>query len=783
MKWRDVWVLGWIAMSIALSAVSMTAQAILVPAGSIWRYLDTGESLGPDWRQLSFDDQAWLSGPAQLGFSSNPPENDESTLISRTNALGETNITFYFRHTFNVPNSDLYSNLMVRLQRDDGAIVYLNGIEVFRSNLLPGPVNASTLALLAQDDGMSIYAGPVNPTLLFSGNNVLAVEVHQNALTSTDISFDLALLGNVTFANPTVTIASPASGAVVGSPTVLLVSAPEDSDGEIASVEFLDGAEVLGTVTNAPFTFTSLNTSLGQHTYTAVAVDSTGLSATSAPAVITVVQALVPSRAEWNYLDDGSEPDAAWFTAGFNDSGWSNGVAQFGFGEGDETTVIRHSSDLTGTNIITYYFRHAFDVADPASITNLTVRLLRDDGGIVYLNGTEVFRNNMPAGPVNSSTFAPLVAEDKILRATRVNPALLAPGRNIIAVEIHQANLISSDVSFDLELLPNLPANPPSVAITSPADHAPLIGPVDVITVVTTTDVDDAIASVAFYLDGRLTGTVSAEPYTFEFENLLGRHRLVAVATDSGGLSSTSAPVNLGIAGTVSLISSEATWKYLDNGVDQGTSWRLASFDDSAWPAGPGRFGTNDPGISTIVKIRKPNGLPLLTTYYRHSFTVTNLATITELIFGVLRDDGCVAYLNGAELFRMNMPSGSVTFNTQAPSSVAGADESTYYPTNLPTAQLLQGVNVLAVELHQAANTSDAGFDLSLVGVTPPPVTCPPLTIDHVGDAVRISWSGDGFILQESEHPDGPYSDRPGYANPYVIVDPAGSRFFRLTRR
>src|SRR4051794_17512669 len=106
---------------------------------------------------------------------------------------------------------------------------------------------------------------------------------------------------------------------------------------------------------------------------------------------------LISTGAVWKYLDDGSNQGTNWTAIAFNDSGWSNGVAQLGFADGDEATIIR-SNRTDNTRIATYYFRRSFDLADPTGVTNLTVRLLRDDGGVVYLNGIEVFRSNMPTG-------------------------------------------------------------------------------------------------------------------------------------------------------------------------------------------------------------------------------------------------------------------------------------------------------------------------------------------------------------------------------------------------
>src|ERR1041385_4259910 len=183
-----VWVLGLGIFCVV--ALSVTAQSSLVATGAVWKYLDTGLDPGTAWRALSFDDAGWLSGAAQLGFG----DGDEVTRISQTNTAGMTNVAFYFRRVFNVAAPSAYTNLLVRLRRDDGAVVYLNGSEVFRSNMPLGPIDDATLAATtATDDGDRIFASGVDAALLVPGNNILAVEVHQATPMSSDISFDLEL--------------------------------------------------------------------------------------------------------------------------------------------------------------------------------------------------------------------------------------------------------------------------------------------------------------------------------------------------------------------------------------------------------------------------------------------------------------------------------------------------------------------------------------------------------------------------------------------------------------
>jgi hypothetical protein len=107
---------------------------------------------------------------------------------------------------------------------------------------------------------------------------------------------------------------------------------------------------------------------------------------------------LISTGSAWRYWNVATDSDPAWIGRNFDDSTWSNGVAEFGYGDGDEATVIRNGADAPS---ITTYFRHSFLVANPRDFFGLTLRVLNDDGAVVYLNGTEVFRDNLPAGPIS----------------------------------------------------------------------------------------------------------------------------------------------------------------------------------------------------------------------------------------------------------------------------------------------------------------------------------------------------------------------------------------------
>ncbi len=160
-----------------------------------------------------------------------------------------------------------------------------------------------------------------------------------------------------------------------------------------------------------------------------------------------------------------------------------------------------------------------------------------------------------------------------------------------------------------------------------------------------------------------------------------------------------------------------AVWKYLDNGSDQSTQWRARSFDDAAWASGRAELGYADTP-ATPVSYGPSSASKYITTYFRHAFTVANPAAYHGLTLKLLVDDGCVVYLNGAEVARRNMPAGDPDYRTLATYSVGSggaAEESVFHPYTLPVSGLVTGENVLAVEVHQAsAGSVDLSFDLGL---------------------------------------------------------------------
>jgi hypothetical protein len=202
-------------------------------------------------------------------------------------------------------------------------------------------------------------------------------------------------------------------------------------------------------------------TTEGYHTNFSLSSDGEALVLTKATglATTTLVHAAVPAPvapatvAVWKYLDNGSNQSTQWRARTFDDSAWASGPAELGYADSPATPVSFGPN--SASKYITTYFRHTFQVADPALIASLSLKLLVDDGAVVYLNGEEVVRKNLPAGEISHLTLASLAVggtDESTFTTFNLPASGLLPGDNVLAVEVHQSAPNSSDLSFDLGL-------------------------------------------------------------------------------------------------------------------------------------------------------------------------------------------------------------------------------------------------------------------------------------------------------------------------------------------
>jgi WD40 repeat protein/tetratricopeptide (TPR) repeat protein/energy-coupling factor transporter ATP-binding protein EcfA2 len=170
---------------------------------------------------------------------------------------------------------------------------------------------------------------------------------------------------------------------------------------------------------------------------------------------------IIPKKSEWSY-NIYAEKDR-WTKPFFNDDEWGRAIGVIGFSDEHIATTIRRNGtgDNSSDSWTTFYFRRPFTIESPSEIESLRVSLLRDDGARIFLNGTEVKRDNLPEGDINEDTFA--LKTVKLADETRywdysIDAEHLVSGKNVLAVEVKQSLPDSSDLGFDLELIANVPS-------------------------------------------------------------------------------------------------------------------------------------------------------------------------------------------------------------------------------------------------------------------------------------------------------------------------------------
>ncbi|HKI72388.1 MAG TPA: lamin tail domain-containing protein, partial [Verrucomicrobiae bacterium] len=428
-------------------------------------------------------------------------------------------VTAYFRATFTFTGDPTATLLTLRPMVDDGAVFYLNGAEVSRLNLPGGAISSSTPASLDVTNASSTGTLSIPASGLVTGTNVLAVEVHQATNDASDILFGAELLATpAPFVKPGLAFNEIAAST---NSIFWLELANSGTNGLPLDGYVLvrDGATDNQFVFPASQTiaaggYLSLNeTRLGFHPQSgdklflyppnrssvidAVVVkktlrgrypDATGrwlypveptpgssnVFAFHDEIVINEIMyhhrglpetpaiyqdaTLLPVTAAWKYDQSGVDLGAAWRANSYDDSSWPSGPALL-YVEDAALPAPKNTPLTLGQT--TYYFRTQFVFNGSTNGLALQLHPIIDDGAVFYLNGQEVFRTNMPAGPIGYSTAASSGVTDAAFAGPFTIPsANLAVGTNVLAVEVHQASTNSTDVVFGTELLAHLQTSP-----------------------------------------------------------------------------------------------------------------------------------------------------------------------------------------------------------------------------------------------------------------------------------------------------------------------------------
>jgi len=173
-------------------------------------------------------------------------------------------------------------------------------------------------------------------------------------------------------------------------------------------------------------------------------------------------------------------------------------------------------------------------------------------------------------------------------------------------------------------------------------------------------------------------------------------------------------------AGSLINTSSATVWKYLDDGQQPDPDWTKPDFNDTAWKSGPAPLGYGDPGLGTEVGWGTNAEQKSITTWFRYSFQKPKLKHRERLVLALCVDNGAVAYLNGKEAGRLNLPAGQLQPETLASHRLSDSDEGFYVRLPIEANALRAGRNVLAVEAHRYSPSSSSLFlDFGLKSVPP----------------------------------------------------------------
>ncbi|MBG6238042.1 hypothetical protein IWX78_000997 [Mycetocola sp. CAN_C7] len=444
--------------------VGSTTPVTLVSTGSAWRWLFSSAAWPVGWTGPSFTDGTWQQGAAPLGFGSE----SIATNIDVPPPTSNRPRTALFRHAFTLDTAAEYSELVLTARADDGAAVWINGTELGRRNLPTGALSTSTYATAAPRTSAAITAPSVYDvpaSVLRNGVNVVAVSVHLNYRGTADASMELSLSGTRTTGTPAqVPPGAPAVSAAALGPTSVRIDWTPGSGAAAASYRVFRNGTQIGTTTEPTRSFADSGLAASTtYSYAVVAVGSTGLTSAEGTASATTPAqpptggpvVLVPGGATWAWLYSNTAWPANWTSVAFDASTWSSGRAPLGFG----FSGVQSNIDVpppTSNRPRSALFRHGFTVTDPAELSAVSVTTRADDGVVVYLNGVEIGRSNMPTGPITANSY-PLSAPRTTAAVANpvtfsIPPSLLTSGSNVLSASVHLNYRGTADVSFDLVL-------------------------------------------------------------------------------------------------------------------------------------------------------------------------------------------------------------------------------------------------------------------------------------------------------------------------------------------
>ena len=165
---------------------------------------------------------------------------------------------------------------------------------------------------------------------------------------------------------------------------------------------------------------------------------------------------ILPAESQWQYYDQGSLDGQNWASSNYDASGWDTGKAPLGYFVGGDryTNTYLDYGSSTNEKRPTYYLRHQLALDQTPSADDIfTLNYSIDDGFVIYVNGTEAGRYNMPDGTISYSTFATTYAQNNPdTGSMSLSANLFKKGTNTIAVEIHNNAANSTDIYWEASI-------------------------------------------------------------------------------------------------------------------------------------------------------------------------------------------------------------------------------------------------------------------------------------------------------------------------------------------
>lgn len=380
-----------------------------VGTGSTLDHTFTIENTGNPSTTLNLDGSpiVSISGAAEFTISSQP---------SATTITGGNSLTFVVRFS---PTAAVASTAIISIDNDDSdedpytftiqgtGVVPIAEIDIVDSGANPitnGSADSPS-ALNNTDMGSTDSTNPIAITYTIENTGTADLTISSATSDNTDFVITTAPSGTVTAGNFT-TFTITYTPSSIATTTAIITILSNDAD-------------------ESPYTFT---------------VEGTG---TETP--------MIAAGGVWSYLDTGVDQGAAWYGVGFDYSTWASGNAELGYGDGGEATVVSFGGDSANKYPTTYFKKSFTASASDAANATLVMRALRDDGMVVYIDGVEVWRDNMPTGIISYTTLSSsTISEPEWIEFKILN--ILSAGSHEISVEIHQRSAGSSDLSFNFEM-------------------------------------------------------------------------------------------------------------------------------------------------------------------------------------------------------------------------------------------------------------------------------------------------------------------------------------------